>query len=460
MKKITNLFASLCLLIAAGAVKAQTISTLAGTGVSGFSGDGGQATAAQIAEPGSVAVDNLGNVYIGDYGNKCVRKIDMGSGIISTVAGIPGQSGFSGDGGPATAAELDLITGIAIDKNNNLYIADDNAQVVRKVDNSGIITTIGGIGNVNGYTGDGGPGTAAEMNYPTGVGVDNAGNVYEADQGNNVIRMIAPNGIITTFAGNGTSGYSGNGGQATAAELNSVVGVTADDYGNVYISDGSNAVIRVINTSGVISTIIGNGTSGYSGDGGQATTAQIAGSGGNMSNLAYDSVGNQHMFIPDLYNYVVRQYDMVTGIITTCAGNHSSGYSGDGGPATAAEMAATFGTALDLTGDLFIADFGNSVIREVKGIAPLGIKNNIHVNPSVAIYPNPAKNNVFVNMLSISSKVTLELYNEMGSQVMNETVTGNQVLNLPVSDLASGLYLLKVTPANGQPIIKKINIIN
>ena len=253
--------------------QAQIITTVAGNGIYGYSGDGGQATAAQLDFPFGVACDVFGNLYIADSYNAAIRKVST-LGIINTIAGN-GISGFSGDGGQATAAELNSIFGIYVDVIGNLYIADGGNNRIRKVNTLGIITTVVGNGT-NGYSGDGGQATAAELNYPNGLTIDILGNIYIVDNSNNCIRKISTSGIITTVAGNGTAGFSGDGGQATAAELNLYSGAIAVDVvGNLFLADGANERIRKVNTAGIITTIAGNGTQGYNGDNGQATNAQL-----------------------------------------------------------------------------------------------------------------------------------------------------------------------------------------
>jgi hypothetical protein len=454
MKTIATLFVVLGL---SCFTKAQTISTFAGNGVIGFSGDGGQATAAEFNSPASIALDSAGNILIADALNYCVRKVDAVTGIISTYAGIPLQIGYSGDGGPATAAEINAVWGIAADGHNNLYLAEYGH--IRKVDRNGIITTAIGNG-VNGYTGDGGPATAAEIDGASSVWADVSGSVFFNDGVNSVIRYVSPSGIINTLAGNGTTGYSGDGGPATAAELNHPGGVITNHAGTVYIADVSSMRVRAVSTSSLnISTVVGIGVNGYSGDGGQATAAEIS-QNINWCDMAFDSVGRHNIFIPDYGNNVIRQYNISTGIITTCAGNDINGYSGDGGPATAAELRNPAGAAVDKTGNLFIVDYGNNVIREVKGI-PLGIKKlTSHANSSITVYPNPATNQLFVNLLGVEGKVNLQLFNEMGQQVMNSNVTGSQVVNLSVSGLATGLYIVKVTTEKGNLLVRKVDIIN
>jgi prepilin-type N-terminal cleavage/methylation domain-containing protein len=251
------------------------ITTVAGNGGAGYSGDGGQATAAELYGPWGMALDSSGNVYFGDEVNSRVRKVTVATGIITTVAGN-GTAGNIGDGGQATAAELDLVNGVALDSSGNIYIAA-NCNCIRKVTvSTGIITNVAGNG-AGGFGGDGGQATAAQLGAG-GVAVDNSsGNFYIADTANSRVRKVTvATGIITTVAGNGTQGYSGDGGQATAAELNNAQKVAIDSTGNIYIGDSlNNSVRKVTVATGIITTVAGNGTGGYSGDGGAATSAEL-----------------------------------------------------------------------------------------------------------------------------------------------------------------------------------------
>lgn len=345
---------------------AGDIYTVAGNGTAGYAGDGGPATAAELNYTFSVAVDASGNFYIADTDNNAIREvaatthtqygIPMLAGYIYTVAGN-GTNGYSGDGGPATSAEISQATGVAVDTSGNLYIADLDNSVIRRVDAAGIITTVAGNGTA-GYAGDGGPATSAELAFPFGVATDASGNIYIADTANDVIRKVNTAGIITTVAGNGTAGYSGDGGPATSAELNTPISAALDTAGNLYIADSANNTIRKVDTAGIITTAAGNGAAGYSGDGGPAINAELD----TPFGAALSPSGN--LYIADSYNNVVRRVD-TTGIITTVAGTGTAGYSGDGGPATSAELNGTYGVALDAFGNLYIADANNSVIRLV-----------------------------------------------------------------------------------------------
>ena len=250
--------------------KIVVITTVAGNGTSGFSGDGGTATSAELQNPQGIALDSSGNLYIADYNNNCVRKINTSTGIITTVAGKGTSGNYSGDGGAATSARLVYPSGVAIDSADNLYIADYGSNCIRKITAStGIITTVAGKFATYGHSGDGGAATSATFWWPIGIAIDSSDNLYIADSGNNCIRKItASTGIITTVAGNGPwdnsatygSTYSGDGGAATSAELCGPCGIALDALGNLYISDTGNYRIRKVTAStGIITTVAGIG---------------------------------------------------------------------------------------------------------------------------------------------------------------------------------------------------------
>ena len=336
------------------------ITTVAGTGISGFSGDGGPATDAQLNEPFGVAVDASGDLFIADTSNDRVRRVDAATGVITTVVGT-GISGFSGDGGPTTDAQLNEPFGVAVDASGDLFIADTSNDRVRRVDAAtGVITTVAGTG-ISGFSGDGGPATDAQLNEPFGVAVDASGDLFIADTSNDRVRRVdAATGVITTVAGTGISGFSGDGGQATDAQLNDPSGVAVDASGNLFIADTSNdRVRRVDSATGVITSVAGTGISGFSGDGGPATDAQL----NEPFGVAVDASGN--LFIADTSNDRVRRVDGATGVITSVAGTGTAGFSGDGGPATDAQLNFPVGVAVDASGNLLIADSDNHRIRRV-----------------------------------------------------------------------------------------------
>jgi len=328
------------------------VSTVAGNGTAGFSGDGGLAINAELSVPTGLAVDNLGNLYIADTSNYRVRKVNT-AGIISTVAGN-GVVGFSGDGGPAVSAELNFPTGL-VAKGGNLYIADAGNNRIRKVNSSGKISTVAGNG-IQGFGGDGGPATSAELAGPWSVAL-HAGNLYIADLANHRIRKVDSLGKISTVAGNGAEGYGGDGAPATEATLAWPYSIGVDGSGNLYIADSAEQRVRKINTSGTISTFAGNGTAGFSGDGGAATRAQLG-----PADVASD--GNGNLYIADTGNQRIRKVD-ASGIISTVAGNGIEGFSGDGGPATNAAFRSPYAVAADSHGNLYIADTFNERIRKV-----------------------------------------------------------------------------------------------
>ena len=332
-----------------------TITTVAGNGTVGFSGDGGQATAAQLTIPTGVAVDSVGNVYIADAGAHRIRKVSA-AGVISTVAGN-GTPGYSGDGGAATAAQLDFPTAVAVDPSGNLYLVDTGNERIRKVTSEGVISTVAGNGSA-GFSGDGGPATAAQLDALDGVAVDSAGNLYIADSFNFRIRKVTTAGVINTVAGNGTPGFTGDGGPATAAQLGNTTGVAVDSAGNLYFSDVQSNRVRKVTPDGIISTVAGTGTAGFSGDGGPATTAQLNGPIG----VAVDSGAG--LYVADQSNFRIRKVT-TAGVIGTVAGDGTSGLNLVTGLATAAQLGLPSGVAVDSAGDLYIADPGNFTVRKV-----------------------------------------------------------------------------------------------
>ncbi|MGA2174598.1 MAG: immunoglobulin domain-containing protein [Verrucomicrobiota bacterium] len=384
------------------------ITTVAGNGTNGFSGDGGPAANALLSYPGGLALDASGNLFIADQYNQRIREVAT-NGIITTVAGDGGSGGYSGNGGPATNASLYYPTAVAVDASGSLFIADGNNSVIREVGTNGIITTVAGRGGVGGYSGDGGPAVNAELGYPQGLAVDSLGNVIIADTdngrvrqtkvggvintvagggigdggaavnacirepiavaldpsgnllycdvGNDLVREIRTNGITSTVAGNGSYGYTGNGGPATNATMSEPVAVAADNLGNLFIVDLENDVIRKVGTNGIITTAAGGGTNS-SGNGVLATNASLS----SPRGLAVNSLGN--LFIADTSSNRIREVS-ASGSITTVAGTGAPGFSGDGGPATNATFHGPWGIAFDSSGNLFIADLGNSRIRQI-----------------------------------------------------------------------------------------------
>ncbi|HEX5228688.1 MAG TPA: hypothetical protein VFW44_13305 [Bryobacteraceae bacterium] len=353
----------LILLIFAAAVAAcgqGVITTVAGNGGSSSGGDNGSALNASF-HPNGVTVDSAGNIYIADVGGSRIRKVDA-AGVITTVAGFAGEKNqFSGDNGPAVNASIYISSnhnGLAVDKAGNLYIADDGHNRIRKVDPNGIITTVAGNGHID-YSGDNGPATSASLWRPSGVAVDGAGNIYIADTENSRVRKVDTQGVISTLAGNGAIANTGDGGPAKDASLAYPMDVAVDAAGNVYIADQNAYVVRKVNPAGIISTIAGTGAFGFFGDGGPANKAEFA----SPYGIAVDKSGN--LYIADFGNGRVRKVDG-TGTITTVAGGGGAqaGSIGDGGPPTSANLKPA-GVAVDAAGNYYIADFGHNRIRKV-----------------------------------------------------------------------------------------------
>jgi sugar lactone lactonase YvrE len=358
----TVTFAAIFVAGASGVSSGGTITTIAGNGKPGFSGDGGSAVAAQLRSPGQLAVDRQGNVYIADSANYRVRKVSPG-GTITTFAGRGG--GFTGgafpaDGSPATSARLDAPHGVAADAQGNVYISDINNGRVYKVSPGGTIATFAGLAGPapsSSFSGDGGPATSARLYAPQGLAVDGQGNVYIADSYNGRVRKVSPGGTITTFAGTGKPGPDGDGGPATSARLQYPSAVAADAQGNVYITGlTDDNRVRKVSRGGTITTFAGGGSS--FGDGGPATSAQLHGPVG----VAVDGQGN--VYIADSVNARVRKVSP-GGTITTFAGTGAGGYSGDGGPATSARLFSPHSVAMDRQGNVYIADTANYRVRKV-----------------------------------------------------------------------------------------------
>jgi len=345
---------------------AMTITTVAGNGFSGFSGDNGPATSTSLYEPNGVAVGPDGSIYIADYANHRVRRVGP-DGIITTVAG----SGTGGDGGLATSASLYAPSGVAVGPDGSIYIADPQKFRVRRIGADGIITTVAGNGTP-GFSGDNGPATSASLGEPHSVAVGPDGSIYIASD--NRIRRVGTDGIITTVVGNGDWGYSGDGGPATSASLYYPDGVAFGPDGCIYFSDMNNQRIRRVGADGIITTVAGNGTPGFSGDGGPATSASLYVPRG----IAFGPDGS--IYIADYASYRIRRVGP-EGIITTVAGNYLSGFSGDGGPATSASLSVPYGVAVGPDGSIYIADQYNHRVRRLASSWP-GVSINDFYIPS------------------------------------------------------------------------------
>ena len=337
------------------AVPRYTISTIAGTGKRGISGDGGPATDAIIGRPTAVALDSKGNVYIANEQIPRIRMVTP-EGIITTVAGTDSTEVQDGNR-PATETNLSNAYGIATDLDDNLYVLSRGHSKIFKIGADGIARHIAGTGET-GFSGDGGPALKAQFNFPNHLVADATGNLFIADTANHRVRKISTHGVITTVAGTGKSGFSGDGGPAIEAELGAPAAIAMDADGNVYIAEFFNHRIRKITTDGIITTIAGTGTPGYNGDGQPAIESQI----GEPTGVAVDRSG--YVYISDQVNMRVR---VVTpsGIMHTVAGTGNRGYTGDGGPAEKAQTSNPDIIAFGPNGNLFIPDHLNAVVRKL-----------------------------------------------------------------------------------------------
>ena len=365
---ISRIFSLLALSLPLVAAAAGTVTSFttgyiypfAGTGTAAYAGDAGQAISAQLTGPYGVAVDASGTVYIADKGNNVIRAVAATTGVITTVAGS-GAAGYAGDNGLATAAKLNAPASVAVDSAGNLYIAEQNNNVIRMVTAAtGVISTLAGTGAA-GYAGDNDLATSAQLSGPLGVAVDAAGNVFIADTLNDRVRKVAAStGVITTVAGTGDPGYSGDRGLATAAQLQLPAGVFVDSAGNIYVADWYNNRVRMVAAAtGIITTLAGTGTAGSLGNNGQAVSAQLS----QPTGVTVDSAGN--IYIADLGNNRIRKIVPTTGIITTLAGTGASGNSGDSALATAALLTSPSGVAISSAGNLYLAASANNRVRFV-----------------------------------------------------------------------------------------------
>jgi hypothetical protein len=338
------------------------IDTVAGNGAWIYTVDGGLATQTPIFLPTGIVTDAAGNLYLSDSNNNRIRCVNA-QGVISTVAGT-GSPGYSGDGGVATLAAINAPAGIVLDGAGDLYFADTGNHAIRRIDaTTHVITTVAGTPTVQGYSGEGTPATAATLSLPEGLAFDAAQNLYIADTGNNVVRVVsASNGFISTVAGTGTAGYSGDGHAATSARLDSPWSVAIGNDGSIYIADLTNNVVRKV-SAGIISTIAGNGTAGFSGDGQAPTSAQL----NAPASVVFDPAGN--MYIADSGNNRVREIFASSQTIQTITGTDSEQFAGDTGPANLASLYGPYALFLDQAGDLFIADMFHNRVRSISASA-------------------------------------------------------------------------------------------
>ena len=439
-----NIFFSLLAFLTCSAAGAQIITTVAGNGTTLYNGDTIAAIAATLYAPSDAAFDMEGNMYISDGSHYRIRKVNT-AGVITTIAGN-GTIGYSGDGGPATAAQVYGTLGILFDNAHNMYFADSYNHCIRKINTDGIISTIAGTG-VPGYNGDNIPATAAQLYNPHYMVFDAVGNMYITDFGNWRIRKINTSGIITTIAGTGVEGYGGDDSAAISARMDGPYGLALDNGGNIYFADFYNNVIRKIDAAGIISTIAGTGNAGYSGDGAAATSAWFK----NPAGILIGNSGN--IYVADVNNHVIREIDS-TGMVSTIAGTGHMGFSGDGGPATAAKFNQPASVSMDNTGSLYVADFENNRIRMIKNTAAV---TEISIYLDHVIYPNPSNGRFNVAVKSaLKKEVILTITDGAGRQV--EAINGITNTTIPVAIKATaGAYYLTIT-VDGRSCTDKIII--
>jgi len=412
------------------------LTTVAGTGTNGFGSDNTQAVTTNISRPIRMTIDAAGNLYFADLNNNRVRRVTA-NGVITTVAGN-GFPGFSGDNGPATSAQLNNPLGVALDRNGNLLIADSGNQRIRRVNAAtGVITTIAGTGEA-GFSGDGGAAINARISSPENVFADRDNNIFIADFGNHRIRRIANNGgTISTAAGTGTSGFSGDGGPATAANLSSPTDVAADDAGNIYICAAGNNRIRKVTTDGVINTIAGNGNTTFNGDNIPATAAAL----NNPQSIALDAAGN--VYIADRGNSRIRKVTVGSGAIATLAGGNA-GFSPDGSSTMLARLNQPTGIALDAAGNVFFSDRDNFMIRRiVNALSGDTIAPTVTFTPTIPSSLLPANPIAVSGTANDNGSVTLVRWsNDRGG---SGTAIGTTAWTIPSVTLLPGVNNITVT---------------
>jgi sugar lactone lactonase YvrE len=410
------------------------ITTIAGSGSAGFSGDGGQALLAEFNRPSGIAVDTLGNIYISDRDNNRVRKIDV-NGVVTTIAGT-GNAGSSGDGGPAISAELNKPKGIVLDAQGNIYVAEFAGHRVRKIDVNGNISTYAGTG-ISGYNNDNIQANTAMLKEPRNLALDAAGNLYIGEYTGYRIRKVSPAGIITTVVGTGYSGSITDGTPAISSPIDLVSGIAIDDTGNIYFSGQYSSRFYKVNTAGNVYKIAGLWQMWSNGDGGPALQAGLD----NPADVLADTSG---VYLIDQGDFRIRKING-QGIINGFAGNGNQGFSGDGGAAINAMMEPA-GFAKDRWGRMYIADGGNNRIRMIDTAqAPVSIQAIAADAEEILVYPNPARSGVVEINIPGNIKAHTELI------VMN--VAGQEIKSIPVEsggrqkmelNIAAGSYFLVI----------------
>ncbi len=418
--------------------KAQNIYTIAGTGNPSYGGDGGLAINSTLQGVTGIALDKIGNIFICDNINHRIRKIDV-NGIITTIAG--GGTSYS-DSIVGTSAIVPMPWGICTDDAGNVYFTEGHYNQVKKINSSGMITTVAGAMSTGGFAGDGGLATQALFKNICNVVVDKKGNILISDAGNNRIRKVNTAGIISTIAGS-PSGSFGDGIPASNAILLWPGGIAVDKIGNIFIGELNGYLVRKVDTLGIITTIAGNGTQGYTGDGGIATNASL----GLIQGICCDTSGN--VFIADKSYSNVRKIDK-QGIITTVAGT-TYGYSGDGGPATLAQV-NPWDAELDSIGNMYIADGTNNVVRKICANSCVAGLSEINNHKTIVLHPNPVTTILQItDNENIFDNSVYEISNYLGQIVVSHAFENT----IDVSKLPTGIYTLKILTMNKQRYFSK-----
>lgn len=424
----------------------QIISTKVGTGVPGLTGDGGPAAEATLHVPSALALDAAGNLFIADMANNRIRKVNT-SGTISTIAGSD-SAGFIGDGGPATDARLNSPTGIALDASGNIYIADKGNNKIRKINAAGIISTFAGdVKDTAGFRGDGDTAILARLNHPTGVAVDDSGNVFIADQLNNRIRRVNKLGIIETVIGNGVPAFNGDEHPFnTDIMVNMPYSITFAPNGDLYVADTwNNLVRRVDKTTGKLTTFYAmQADHVYHG----SNTMRLF----HPTSITFDKLGN--MYVADQGNYKIKRIDTF-GYWQTMAGTGGIGFSGDGDRADKATFQYINGIVSDDGGNLWVADTYNERVRYIT--TTVSVSNVTGILGSIELYPNPANSSFNFNLTTEKSQnVAVVITDVTGKVVFSQNMRTN-VNNSISLDVPAGLYLLTAV-ADNQKLNAKLTI--
>ncbi|CCQ90480.1 conserved hypothetical protein, contains NHL repeats [Nitrospina gracilis 3/211] len=401
------------------------LTNVVGTGVSGYSGDGGPATEATLKVPAGLTFDKEGNLYVADRENHVVRKVDT-NGIITTFAGT-GKAGYSGDKGPATQAKLNLPSDMTVDHKGNLFISDRSNNVIRKVDPSGTITTYAGTGN-EGYNGDNMPALRTNLDKPFGLAVDKHGNLYIADRGNNRIRKVdAGSGLMSTIGGDGGFFFIGDNGPAYRASIAGPTDVAVDDEGNVYVADRNNNRIRKINTLGMIRTVMGTGQQDYNGD------AEVARETNLHLPFAITLDNNGDLLVVDRSHYRIRKMHQKGSRVETIAGNGVKNFAGDNGPATGANLEFPHGIVVDKQDNVIFADKGHYRIRQIdpEGIITTVVGNGIRGN--IGDNGPALEASVFPTILELNHKDEIFFLSPSGFVSLIRKVDNNGIISLLIS---------------------------